>query len=90
MGRGFDSRPGDGGPDARINDGGKTACEPGDIECLDEGTVATCVDGSWQARDCDEVCKEAHGAGAVAVSQSDPSSPSLRSRSFRRRDLVTR
>ena len=48
-------------------DGEWVECEPGDVMCSDETTVATCDDYYWEHHDCDEICVQTYGAGAFAV-----------------------
>jgi hypothetical protein len=62
----------DGGEDGPADEGGQTdaesgtvTCEEGATVCLDEITVAVCVDGEAIPLDCNDACLELQGVPAI-------------------------
>ena len=61
-----------------IPDGGPVACNPGDVACVEDGTLATCSDSyEWVNEDCDSRCLETHGPGhhSEGCDASNPDDP---------------
>jgi hypothetical protein len=48
-------------------DGGMIDCEPGDVWCADEATLAVCTDHDYTYRACADVCVETLGEGATSA-----------------------
>lgn len=49
--------------------GDMPACTPGDIQCFDEKTLATCDDNGWEwvTQDCEEYCNQTYGIDAYSL-----------------------
>jgi hypothetical protein len=52
-----------------IIEGDMPACTPGDIQCVDESTMATCDENGWDwvTKNCEEYCNETYGIDAYSL-----------------------